>query len=159
MQRALQYVILAALLGTMGSVLRCHPRHLAYFNELAGGPCDGYRHMLGSSFDWGQEMSVAIREAALRFPGPKLAILGEFPGYVRDIYPNARIERRYYTDLLADWDEMHQGDLLLLGVETVDVHRMQFHTPDEMDVGLAAHFIPALPVPSAEWPYRIRMLK
>lgn len=33
-----------------------HPHHLAYFNELAGGPVGGRRHLLDSNIDWGQDL-------------------------------------------------------------------------------------------------------
>jgi Dolichyl-phosphate-mannose-protein mannosyltransferase len=32
------------------------PHYLAYFNELAGGPAGGYRHLVDSSLDWGQDL-------------------------------------------------------------------------------------------------------
>ncbi len=32
------------------------PHYLAYFNELAGGPGNGYRHLVDSSLDWGQDL-------------------------------------------------------------------------------------------------------
>jgi hypothetical protein len=54
-------LLAVALLGTLGSTLRTYPHQLAYFNELAGGPCEGWRHMLGSSFDWGGHL-VSLRE-------------------------------------------------------------------------------------------------
>jgi hypothetical protein len=50
-------VILGALcawyaLGT----LRVHPHYLAYFNEIAGGPRNGYRWLVDSNLDWGQDL-------------------------------------------------------------------------------------------------------
>ncbi|MGQ0636554.1 MAG: ArnT family glycosyltransferase [Planctomycetaceae bacterium] len=36
--------------------LRYHPQHLAYFNELAGGPVGGRSHLLDSNLDWGQDL-------------------------------------------------------------------------------------------------------
>ncbi len=36
--------------------LRTHPHHLAYFNEIAGGPANGYRHLVDSNLDWGQDL-------------------------------------------------------------------------------------------------------
>ncbi len=36
--------------------LRYHPHHLAYFNELSGGPVDGSNHLLDSNIDWGQDL-------------------------------------------------------------------------------------------------------
>lgn len=32
------------------------PNYLAYFNQLAGGPWQGYRHLVDSSLDWGQDL-------------------------------------------------------------------------------------------------------
>jgi 4-amino-4-deoxy-L-arabinose transferase-like glycosyltransferase len=33
-----------------------HPHYLAYFNELAGGPSRGYRSLVDSNLDWGQDL-------------------------------------------------------------------------------------------------------
>jgi hypothetical protein len=38
------------------SVLRIVPHHLAYFNELIGGPAEGYRYLGDSNIDWGQDL-------------------------------------------------------------------------------------------------------
>ena len=48
---------LAAALAwmTMGTLL-VHPHELSYFNELAGGPRGGPRHLLDSNIDWGQDL-------------------------------------------------------------------------------------------------------
>ena len=32
------------------------PNYLAYFNQLAGGPAAGYKHLVDSSLDWGQDL-------------------------------------------------------------------------------------------------------
>lgn len=32
------------------------PYHLAYFNELVGGPSNGYRYLVDSNLDWGQDL-------------------------------------------------------------------------------------------------------
>lgn len=44
-----------ALLLALGS-LRAFPHYLAYFNLIAGGPSNGYRHLVDSSLDWGQDL-------------------------------------------------------------------------------------------------------
>jgi hypothetical protein len=56
-------LLATALLGTVGSTLWNYPHQLAYFNELAGGPYNGWRHLLGSSLDWGQDV-VGLGELA-----------------------------------------------------------------------------------------------
>ncbi len=43
-----------AILVPIGA--RHHPNHLAYFNELAGGPRRGYEHLIDSNIDWGQSL-------------------------------------------------------------------------------------------------------
>ncbi|WP_374686940.1 glycosyltransferase family 39 protein [Promineifilum sp.] len=40
----------------VGAALWVHPHHLAYFNELAGGPARGYRYLGDSNLDWGQDL-------------------------------------------------------------------------------------------------------
>jgi hypothetical protein len=49
-------LIALALSGTIASSLKTLPHQLAYFNEAAGGPYAGNQHLLGSSFDWGQDL-------------------------------------------------------------------------------------------------------
>jgi len=47
------------------------PNYLAYFNPLAGGPAQGYRHLVDSSFDWGQDLPGVKRWIEERRPdGP-----------------------------------------------------------------------------------------
>jgi hypothetical protein len=41
--------------------VRHHPHHLAYFNELAGGPANGHMHLLDSNIDWGQDLRALGR--------------------------------------------------------------------------------------------------
>ena len=42
--------------GTRPASLRVHPNYLAYFNEAAGGPAQGWRWLVDSNVDWGQEL-------------------------------------------------------------------------------------------------------
>jgi hypothetical protein len=46
---------LPLILSTVSS-LRVAPHELAYFNELAGGPGNGYRYLSDSNVDWGQDL-------------------------------------------------------------------------------------------------------
>jgi len=43
------------------SVLRVHPHYLAYFNEAAGGPASGYKWLVDSNLDWGQDLKTLGR--------------------------------------------------------------------------------------------------
>jgi hypothetical protein len=50
----------ALVVGLLGwhvvEALRISPNFLAYFNVLAGGPDEGYKHLVDSSLDWGQDL-------------------------------------------------------------------------------------------------------
>lgn len=48
-------VTLAAALFAGESVYRW-PNYISYFNQLVGGPWNGYRHLVDSSLDWGQDL-------------------------------------------------------------------------------------------------------
>jgi hypothetical protein len=50
-----RWVILGLLaIWYISGTLAIFPYHLTYFNELAGGPDNGYRYLADSSTDWGQ---------------------------------------------------------------------------------------------------------
>jgi hypothetical protein len=49
-------LVVAGVAFTVGSTFFVYPHQLAYFNELAGGPNEGYKHLAGSSLDWGQDV-------------------------------------------------------------------------------------------------------
>jgi hypothetical protein len=51
--RALPVLLVAWLIIESASI---YPHYLAYFNQLAGGPRHGYRHLVDSSLDWGQDL-------------------------------------------------------------------------------------------------------
>jgi len=58
----------AAVLAACGwlavASLWIHPNYLAYFNEAAGGPSRGYRYLLDSNLDWGQDLGTLARYLA-----------------------------------------------------------------------------------------------
>jgi hypothetical protein len=54
--RLIGSVVVAAGLWLMAISLGIRPHYLAYFNEFAGGPRQGYRHLVDSSLDWGQDL-------------------------------------------------------------------------------------------------------
>ena len=50
-------VFVAGLLGWHATeAMRVAPHFLAYFNQIAGGPINGHRHLVDSSLDWGQDL-------------------------------------------------------------------------------------------------------
>lgn len=57
-----------------------HPHHLAYFNELAGGPSQGYKFLSDSNVDWGQDLKRLKRYMEeQRLPSVKLSYFGTAP--------------------------------------------------------------------------------
>lgn len=49
-------LIMLAVLASVVSSLSVAPHSLSYFNELAGGPKNGIRHLADSNIDWGQDL-------------------------------------------------------------------------------------------------------
>lgn len=47
---------LAALAWHVAESITIRPDYLAYFNQLAGGPSEAYKHLADSSLDWGQDL-------------------------------------------------------------------------------------------------------
>ncbi|MDW8068689.1 MAG: glycosyltransferase family 39 protein [Anaerolineae bacterium] len=52
----LRIPLLACLAWLAAGTLRVAPNYLAFFNELAGGPAGGYRYLVDSNLDWGQNL-------------------------------------------------------------------------------------------------------
>jgi hypothetical protein len=49
--------VLGGLIGALAAeAVWFFPNCLAYFNAIAGGPARGYRHLVDSSLDWGQDL-------------------------------------------------------------------------------------------------------
>jgi hypothetical protein len=50
--------VVVSLLGVWyaAGTLANHPYHLAYFNEIGGGPTQGWRWLVDSNLDWGQDL-------------------------------------------------------------------------------------------------------
>jgi 4-amino-4-deoxy-L-arabinose transferase-like glycosyltransferase len=55
-RRALGVATLALLAWHVAESISVRPSYLAYFNQLAGGPSQGYLHLADSSLDWGQDL-------------------------------------------------------------------------------------------------------
>lgn len=60
--RAGNSVLAVLATSSIISLALIYPHHLTYFNLLAGGPQQGYRHLLGSSLDWGQDLIELSRQ-------------------------------------------------------------------------------------------------
>ena len=49
-------VVVLLLAWHVVEAIRISPNFLAYFNAIAGGPDEGYKHLVDSSLDWGQDL-------------------------------------------------------------------------------------------------------
>jgi hypothetical protein len=55
--KKLKYAALAILIiWQAASVIKVYPSFLAYFNESIGGPANGYKYVVDSNLDWGQDL-------------------------------------------------------------------------------------------------------
>jgi hypothetical protein len=66
-QRYLSMMVVIGIVWATGSSLRYAPHSVSYFNELAGGPEAGHRHLIDSNVDWGQDL-FALRKWLQRHP-------------------------------------------------------------------------------------------
>ncbi len=51
-----KYVLGFLLIWILSETLMAYPYYLSYFNELAGGPKNGYHYVTDSNADWGQDL-------------------------------------------------------------------------------------------------------
>jgi hypothetical protein len=61
-----------------GEALWINPHHLAYFNEIAGGPKNGRYHLVDSSLDWGQDLPGLKTWLGKNHPGSEPTFLTYF---------------------------------------------------------------------------------
>ncbi len=54
--KAARAVLLGLLIWHATETLRVGPHYLAYFNQIAGGPSNGYKWLRDSNLDWGQDL-------------------------------------------------------------------------------------------------------
>jgi hypothetical protein len=55
-KRLPEILAICGLVMVIGVALWIHPHYLSYFNQLAGGPANGYRVLIDSNVDWGQDL-------------------------------------------------------------------------------------------------------
>jgi len=62
------------------SVISIYPHFLAYFNELAGGPNQGYVYTVDSNLDWGQDLKRLAQWADKNLPAGRQVYVDYFGG-------------------------------------------------------------------------------
>ena len=56
-----KYLVGALILWQVVTVIKVYPHFISYFNELVGGPSQGYKYTIGSNVDWGQDL-IRLKE-------------------------------------------------------------------------------------------------
>jgi len=70
----LKLLVIFLLSWHAAEALKVFPDHLAYFNEFAGGPSNGYRYLRDSNVDWGQDLK-GLGEYVRRQGYPEVVLL------------------------------------------------------------------------------------
>ena len=55
-KKAFSFTVLILLLWYVFSSLSCFPHYISYFNEIGGGYKGGYKYVVDSNYDWGQDL-------------------------------------------------------------------------------------------------------
>jgi hypothetical protein len=145
-------LVAAALLGAWyaGGTLRNHPHHLAYFNELAGGPENAWRVLVDSNLDWGQDLKrLAAWMRENRVSRIKLSYFGSAPPsyYGIDAESLPGYTAPHATRVTR---EIHPGDVV-----AVSVTNLQGVYLEPEDRALLARFRDEEPIGRAGWSIRI----
>jgi hypothetical protein len=108
-----------ALLGVLAvwyavGTLHAHPHYLAYFNEIAGGPYGGYRYLVDSNVDWGQDLKrlgAYVKDEPI--PRIKLCYFGtaspEYYGIPHDLLPS--VMRPFASEFVV---HVRPGDIVVV---------------------------------------------
>jgi len=56
--RAIAVVLMALMLWNSVTFAKTFPDYLAFFNEAVGGPREGYKYLVDSNLDWGQDLPL-----------------------------------------------------------------------------------------------------
>jgi len=125
-----QAAIVGLLVWYGVSSLFAYPHSLSYFNELAGGPHGGPRHLLASNTDWGQDLiylrewldeNPEVKDYRLAWANPLVdpAIVG----IEADEPPTLEEWRRKLTE---PWPDNHWSEWHLLSVNEIHAQHGKF---------------------------------
>lgn len=141
----------------LGAALWVHPHYLAYFNEVAGGPRRGYRILVDSSLDWGQDLRGLKSYMESRgIPRVKLSYFGTadpaYYGIACDLLPGYLPLPREVVRTFAPGDVLAISATNLQGVYLDAADRpMMERLRKEEPVGSVGHSI-LIFRPSFSWP-------
>jgi 4-amino-4-deoxy-L-arabinose transferase-like glycosyltransferase len=107
----------------VAGMLITYPHYLSYFNEIAGGPSNGYRWLADSSIDWGQDLKELAKYRAAHPDEPfYLSYFGsaypEYYGVKAQTLPgfNSQMAEKMRKKELARFDEVQSGATVAISV-------------------------------------------
>lgn len=120
----------ALLLFLAFSVARAHPFYLAYFNEAAGGPANGYKYLVDSNLDWGQDLKTLADH--LKKEGSPPVYLGYFGTARPEHYGMRYIPFGFCTSLAVAGSGVTPCDFgkVLLAVSATNLHGVYYGEKD-----------------------------
>ena len=134
-RRLIGIATLAALAWHIAESVTIRPDYLAYFNQLAGGPSQGYRHLADSSLDWGQDLPTLKRwldREGLQHPGAATVYLSYFGTARPDYYGIKAIPLAGFIDRRAPQPpEPLGGGVYCISATVLDVIGPSFYKPDD----------------------------
>lgn len=102
-------VLLVLILWQIVSVISIYPHFLAYFNELVGGPNQGYIYTVNSNLDWGQDLKRLKKWADLQ--GIEKIYVNYFGGSDSEYYLKEKFEPWWET---RDPNDLPRGSYLVV---------------------------------------------
>lgn len=109
-------LLLPLLLWHLYEGFSTHPHYLAYFNQFAGGPEKGYRHLVDSNLDWGQDLKgLKVYMDAKGIAKVKLSYFGTADPAQYGI-PYDPLPSFVLPTTSAEAPDMKEGDILAVSV-------------------------------------------
>lgn len=118
--RRLQWAIGLLLAWNIGATAYIYPHFLAYFNEIAGGPSRGYRWLVDSNLDWGQDMK-GLGEWRRRHPEGKFYVSYFGNGDPNYYLPDGALLPSWPKKVprFASFDNLPQGSLVAISASNL----------------------------------------
>ena len=133
-QRKILRWLLAPLVLLWGiGLVRTGPYYLAYFNELAGGPDNGYKFLVDSDLDWGQD--VKTLSSWLKEQGDPPVVLSYF-GTARPEYYGVKYQPLGVIsniELPGTGEDVCRLDRLLLAVSATNLQSAYYPDKNTFD--------------------------
>ena len=125
---------LAVLAWHVAESVTIRPDYLAYFNQLAGGPSEGYKHLADSSLDWGQDLPALkqwLDREGLTRPGAGNVYLSYFGTARPDYYGIKAIPLAGFLDRRPPQPpEPLGGGVYCISATVLDVIGASFYRPE-----------------------------